>query len=317
MGSSSASRRPEHTGSLYPGGIDDDVASLTTDHDGYTYADGDDYLYPSANRIQPTTRWGQSSHAPRLTDRAGYAASSPVPRALSSRSSNPSSYASTVFSRAQTRASVSSQPPRRPDITNFNHALAAAVAADLAPINDIPAAAPTPNAQQLWCEFCVLSNCNATFRLDHTREWIDHHRSHLRDRYPAELQCWFCDHVTFVARGHTNNERRGNFTARMEHIRGHIMDDYMVQAHYRPDFWMVTHLAGRGLIDEATARHAMAYSELPDELRLPGSSASGNAQSYQPERRPAGPGLAYDLDRERRLQRPRGGQRPRHAPTHH
>jgi hypothetical protein len=83
----------------------------------------------------------------------------------------------------------------------------------------------------------------------------------------------------------------------------------LTRDHMRPDFFMINHLADRGHIDDRMRRHVLGYSELPDVLRLPGSSAGGGSQSYQSQRRQPGPPLAHDLDRERRHQRPRGGQR--------
>lgn len=160
----------------------------------------------------------------------------------------------------------------------------------------------------LWCELCVLGNCSSTFRFDQLREWVDHHCQHLNNKFPYRLVCWFCDCVPFVSSDAGQNARYSNFLHRMEHIREHIITDYVTPDDMRPDFFMINHLGKKGLIDDSTTRLALRFSELPDSLRFPGSSV-GDSHPYQtPRQRDASQGLAYDLDRERRHRRPRGGQ---------
>ncbi|KAH8906986.1 hypothetical protein BR93DRAFT_968543 [Coniochaeta sp. PMI_546] len=250
-----------------------------------------------------------------ISNRAGYTASSAVYRAPSTRSSDASSLAPSIFTYASvgTSAGVSSQPPPRPHIRSFVQVLTAGAPDDHTAVTNAPPLVPAPASHPLWCELCVTKNCSAIFRIDQTREWIDHHCRHLRDRYPSQLVCWFCDHVPFVATGQTKGERYANFLDRMEHIREHISDEDRTMDHMRPDFSMINHLADNHIIDEGMRRICLKYSEVPDALRLPDSSASGSTQANQAARRPPGPGLAHDLDREKRLQR-RVGRHPQRAP---
>ncbi|KAB5582724.1 hypothetical protein GE09DRAFT_1211360 [Coniochaeta sp. 2T2.1] len=281
----------------------------------------DDYYYEPADFMHAPVRGGTAeSHNAGSSSRSGYTSSSTVHGAASTRSSDASSFAPSIFTRGSARTSggASSRPHQPAHQTNFNQALTTAVAAvDFAPINDNPPVAATAASHPLWCELCVTRNCSATFRIDQTREWIEHHIRHLRGRFPARLVCWFCDDVSFGNAGHSSEDRYADFVDRMEHIRGHISSEYRTRDDMRPDFAMINHLADRGLIDDSMRRLALGYSELPEALHLPGSNASGSAHSYEPQRLPPGPGLAHDLDRERRHQRRRGGQPSRHAHVHH
>ncbi|KAM7208467.1 hypothetical protein V8F20_001148 [Naviculisporaceae sp. PSN 640] len=139
---------------------------------------------------------------------------------------------------------------------------------------------PTPeahgNAFMLWCEFCVLKNCDAMFRGDDEEGWIHHHINHLRDHYPRQLVCWFCDDVPFVAE--RTEDRYANFILRMQHIRGHIFDEHQTRNHMRPDFHVIEHLRRHNLIDNDTFNHAMGYDELPPSLRLPGDDSQADGQ---------------------------------------
>ncbi|OIW27409.1 hypothetical protein CONLIGDRAFT_428804 [Coniochaeta ligniaria NRRL 30616] len=281
------------------------------------YADDDAYHQP-ADFMHIPSRARVASQVDGSAGRSGYRASPAVYHAPSTHSSEASSFAPSIFTRASAKTSVgaSSRPPPQAHITNFNAALAAAAAADYASVDDTRPIAPVPTSHPLWCELCVMDNCSATFRIDQTREWIDHHCRHLKDRYPDRLMCWFCDHVPFVTSGRTNGERYANFYDRMEHIREHISGEYRTSDQMRPDFSMIDYLADNRIIDDRMRRTALGYTEVPEALRFPGSSASGSTQSYeQPQRRPPGPPLAYDLDGERRRQRPRGGHRHHHYPA--
>ena len=156
----------------------------------------------------------------------------------------------------------------------------------------------------LWCEFSELMHCAARFRGDDEAGWIQHHQSHLRDEYPAQVVCWFCDPVPFVAR--STAERRANFEERMLHIRSHIIVDYKHRHHMRPDFRMIRHLYERGLLDESVYRRAMRASELPAALRLPGGDDGEWPDGAGA--RAAEVGEVYDLEKERREARRREGR---------
>ncbi|KAJ9165052.1 hypothetical protein NKR19_g866 [Coniochaeta hoffmannii] len=249
----------------------------------------------------------------RVPARAG-ASQTALYRAQSTNSSDASSVAPSIFTRAPatTSSGLSSLPPRH---MNFNQTLVAMAANDYGPIGNNQPIAEATTSFPLWCELCVLRDCPVTFPIDQTQEWIEHHCRHLQEQYPSRLMCWFCDHVPFVS---ARDGRYGNFRDRMEHIREHISSDYMRMDDMRPDFYMINHLGERGIIDAAMRDIALKFSELPAALRLPGSGAHGDAQSHDPQRRQPGRSLAFDLDRERRHQRPRGGERHRHpAPVRH
>lgn len=274
-----------------------------------TIEDEDSFQSP-ADFIPTNSRAGVASRAAGSSGRSGYTASPAMYYAPSTHSSEASTFAPSIFTHASqpTSAGLSSHPPRNEHFATFMIAAA-----------DNPPIPPEAAAHPLWCELCVTGNCPATFPIDQTREWIQHHCDHLADRYPARLVCWFCDHVPFKATGRSPGERYANFLDRMEHIREHIADDHRTVDDMRPDFSMINHLADHRIIEDSMRRVALGYSELPEALRLPGSSAGGDIQPYPypAQRRPPGPPLAYDLDRERRHQRPRGGgRRPRHASMH-
>lgn len=323
-GTAPAARRPLLAGldGLQLLGTIGSSANPSSDYPGYTtssagtrpstiYADDDgDSLYTPADFMRPSAISGRSSG--RSENTAAY-------RTPSMYSSDASSVARSIFTRASARTSagVSSQPPPQAHITNFNQTLAALTAADYASIDHAPPIAQATGSHLLWCELCVLGDCPATFRIDQTNEWIEHHCHHLKDQFPPRAVCWFCDHIDFVAAGRSVGDRRANFIDRMEHIREHIAGEYLTTDRMRPDFRMINHLAEMGVIDKAMRDHAHAYSEVPAALRWPGSGADGGAQPYQPPRREPGPGLAYDLDRERRHQRPRGIRRQNPAAIHH
>lgn len=273
-----------------------------------------DSSYTPAEFMRPSARHG-TSHPAGSSGRSKNADSYRTP---SRYSSNVSSVAPSFFTHASARTSAgaSSLPPTQAHITNFNQTLAASAAADYAPVGQDPPIAPAAGSHLLWCELCVLGDCPVAFRIDQTNEWIDHHCHHLKDQYPRWLVCWFCDDFAFNAAGRSGGDRRANFLDRMEHIREHIAGDYLTMDHMRPDFRMINHLADMGVIENAVRDLALAYSEVPDALRMPGGGAGGVTQPYQPHRRQPGPGLAHDLDRQRRHQRPRGGRRHHSAATH-
>lgn len=174
----------------------------------------------------------------------------------------------------------------------------------------------------LWCEFSELQRCGATFRADDEAGWIAHHAAHLGGTFPRKLMCWFCDddhHAPFVvvkdrdcsttAAEAEAEARYANFELRMRHVREHILGDGRRRTpdDVRPDFFVVEHLGRRGLLDEDTYRHAMAFSEMPDKYRLPGSgSGSGDGggeklrRQQQQQRAAREKGEYHDLEREKR-----------------
>ncbi|AEO61927.1 hypothetical protein MYCTH_96554 [Thermothelomyces thermophilus ATCC 42464] len=159
--------------------------------------------------------------------------------------------------------------------------------------------------QTLWCEFGELLGCAATFRLDDEAGWIEHHVDHLKNKFPKQLVCWFCDHVPFVAG--RPNEAFANFVERMQHIREHILGDHRLTSEsMRPDFHLVRHLYQNGLLGESRYRQAMSYSELPPAFRLPGDHSSSPPSSPPSSRQPLGQRARvqfHDLDKEERRRR--------------
>lgn len=188
------------------------------------------------------------------------------------RSSRHSVMSSSVFSsRSKGSTAQSSRPARNGPHPTF--------AAQFAQARD-----PTnpEGSFTLWCEFCALKNCNATFRGDDEYAWIEHHIHHLHNRFPQQVVCWFCDDVPFVS-GRTE-ERYDNFVVRMQHIRWHIFDEHLTRSDMRPDFHVIQHLRKHNLIDKETFNHAMGYDELPATLRLPGEQELSYDPSYnQPQ----------------------------------
>ncbi|KAK4122921.1 hypothetical protein N657DRAFT_574833 [Parathielavia appendiculata] len=177
---------------------------------------------------------------------------------------------------------------------------------------DNPAFAPRRPDQILWCEFARLMNCHATFSLDDEIGWIQHHINHLRDTYPRELMCWFCDYHPFVA-WHYPEDGFANFEERMQHVRGHILSDHrLTNRAMRRDLHMVAHLYHHGLLSAEEYKAAMEYDETPAAFRLPGSHSSSLLHRPSIGYQPAAPRERqqyHDLDREeRRRQRERQGR---------
>lgn len=219
-----------------------------------------------------------------------------------------STYAPSVFTRRSdhTSSGRSVQPPRMgPNELSFMQTLQAQGAADYGMLQQEQAAGSAPvQAEEypLWCELRNLCGCRAEFSIADTDLWIEHHRvNHLGDRFPSQLVCWFCDHVPFVAA--RKSDRYSNFVNRMQHIRQHIWDDYHVPDHMRPDYRMITHLRERHLITKSVYDRAMAYSEVPGTLRLPGGSG-GYSDPAEPH--VSDGSHVHDLRRERRPQRAHG-----------
>ncbi|KAK4181118.1 hypothetical protein QBC36DRAFT_129141 [Triangularia setosa] len=130
-------------------------------------------------------------------------------------------------------------------------------------------AAPSPHhGGDLWCEFSELKNCPATFRLDDEAGWIDHHVGHLREKFPFQSNCWFCDDFRFVAE--SPDELYAKFYERMQHISSHISFNRMTSYDVRPDFHLVEHMHQHRLIPEQTYRIAMQFDELPPKYQIPG-----------------------------------------------
>jgi hypothetical protein len=219
-----------------------------------------------------------------------------------------STHAPTIFSHrsAHTSSARSAQPPRMgPADINFMQTLQAQATADYGMLAQDQAAGLAPiqaDDHPLWCETRNLCGCRAEFSIADTDLWIEHHRvDHLRDRFPSQLVCWFCDHVPFVA-AH-KRDRYSNFVSRMQHIRQHIWDDYRVPDDMRPDYWMITHMRELGIISKTAYDTALGYSEVPGALRLPGGSST-YADPAEP--RASDGSHVHNLRRERRPPRAHG-----------
>ncbi|KAK4155103.1 hypothetical protein C8A00DRAFT_13832 [Chaetomidium leptoderma] len=139
--------------------------------------------------------------------------------------------------------------------------------------------APRRPGQILWCEFYCLENCHETFDLGDQDGWIKHHIGHLGDSFPQKLMCWFCDHVPLDAAN--TNDAYANFLTRMEHIRGHILDNpHLTSNNTRRDLRIVEHMYQQGLMSESKYRVAMEYDETPEAFRLPGLHSRAHASSH-------------------------------------
>lgn len=99
------------------------------------------------------------------------------------------------------------------------------------------------------------------FREDEEDAWIEHHARHLRDRFPQQVACWFCDDVPFVSERRA--DRYTNFVWRMQHIHDHILNDKQTRNNMRPDFHIIQHLWEHELIDGEIFNRAINYSKLP------------------------------------------------------
>lgn len=249
---------------------------------------------------------------------SGSTTATPPPETLSGSTAQPSSNGSTLFSRRTHGQSSSvaetSNLPRHGPQPNFVQFLQHAFPTIL-PAEPLPQPQPMGpyNHHILWCEFRVLKDCDRTYRLDDTEEWIAHHCSHMEETFPDEVKCWFCDHVPFVADDPAN--RLANFHARMQHIRTHIFGEYKTANDMRTDYAMVKHMRQQDLVSESDERYlaAVAHSELPPPLRLPRSSSGPSRAIPRTMHLPLDEGcrttLRHDLRKERRLQQRNGSDR--------
>ncbi|KAK3345431.1 hypothetical protein B0H65DRAFT_425317 [Neurospora tetraspora] len=182
-----------------------------------------------------------------------------------------------------------------------------------------------PDAHELWCEFCGSLNCGEVFQFGEENLWIDHHLRHLNHHLPSKLVCWFCNDYDFTVHERANrDERRQNFVRRMWHIREHIFDNpRLTWQCMRPDFFMAEHLYSLGKIGDEVYEDIRNYTELPPQLRIPGTPGSVSYDRYQSQgqsqRGPLGPPtppgndgwyrspqeLAHEERRRRRAERPR------------
>lgn len=234
--------------------------------------------------------------------------------AVSSSTTRQPSKASSVFSRqAKTQSSVMSPPQRYGPQQTFFAAMQGTQVA-MAPYLEDVAEEPTlpqnfSKPHVLSCEFGLLMGCKKEFRLDQELQWIEHHCSHMRDKFPSTLICWFCDDHRFVA--DKKADRMVNFHHRMGHIRTHISGDNATAEIMRPDFNVLHHMHKKGLSAgyERMWDAALRYSELPEHMRLPGGGGHGSASSQTPRTvLPFDAGgrqspLSHDLRRERRPRR--------------
>ncbi|KAI1082511.1 hypothetical protein F5B20DRAFT_531577 [Whalleya microplaca] len=114
----------------------------------------------------------------------------------------------------------------------------------------------------LPCEFMWYTSCKETFKIDETAAWIEHIADfHLRDKFPGESMCWFCDDFRFSAR--KSGSSRSSFEDRMYHIRDHLVHDCMTVESIRPDFFFLDHLQEHKLIPATVYERAQSWSEAP------------------------------------------------------
>jgi hypothetical protein len=160
-----------------------------------------------------------------------------------------------------------------------------------------------PDDLSLPCEFAQLSGCSARFALNDSLPWILHHaEEHFRDHLPNRLACWFCDVVFEANLADGPDWLWSNFHRRMDHIQSHFIPGQRIRT--RPDMNVIVHAGQHGLILPSLYRAWMDYTEVPLHLRLPGcidGEPAARGSTLTREQRY----VAYDLPRERRLQRPR------------
>ncbi|KAK3493294.1 hypothetical protein B0T13DRAFT_47777 [Neurospora crassa] len=158
-----------------------------------------------------------------------------------------------------------------------------------------PSGGPDPDAHELWCEFCGILNCDEEFHISEGNLWINHHLHHLSHHLPSKLICWFCNDFEFTVDERADKaERQQNFLRRMWHIRDHIFDDpRLTLESMRPDFWMAAHLHRLGKIGDEVYEDIRNYTELPPQLRIPGTPGSVSYERYhqhgQSQGRQSGP----------------------------
>ncbi len=156
---------------------------------------------------------------------------------------------------------------------------------------------PLPSRYRLWCEFWP-NGCTAEFAGNDTDGWIQHHLdAHLGGKGPKESCCWFCEIPAC------------NFYQRMEHIRGHIMDEEYTRNQMRTDYHMTRHLRSLGALSEDEYRRRMEFTELPPNFRIPGSGPSSTRQVVLPPERGTIDDLAREARHHRRNNVPRNGRR--------
>ncbi|KAL1845856.1 hypothetical protein Daus18300_014430 [Diaporthe australafricana] len=206
------------------------------------------YAYPSASASASSD---YVTDYPRYEYDAASIASSSTP-SHSGRSSGMWSGAPSVGTAA------SSAPSTRSNVTDVN--------------NTIHRQAPPNERYELPCEFSNLTGCSSVFHGDEEHDWIEHHiEEHLRRKLPSKLRCWFCGDFEFDAKERFNGDVRSNFTARMQHIRGHIVDDGYRFEQMQKDGHLVKHLLNQGLIDRSTYDSIVNPGTVPG---IPGSHSS-------------------------------------------
>ncbi|KAK1994008.1 hypothetical protein LX36DRAFT_225036 [Colletotrichum falcatum] len=118
-----------------------------------------------------------------------------------------------------------------------------------------------PSRHMLHCEFKPWTGCQEQFQLDEVDAWIRHaDHEHLRGNFPAKCICWFCDDFNFSTQGCP--DARCNFTNRMEHIAGHILDGDRFEQR-RPDFHYLDHVYTTGKISRQAFESAKDTNEGP------------------------------------------------------
>ncbi|GKT57090.1 hypothetical protein ColTof4_11244 [Colletotrichum tofieldiae] len=120
---------------------------------------------------------------------------------------------------------------------------------------------PLPSRRMLHCEFLPWTGCQQQFQLDEVDAWIRHTEDeHLQGNFPAKCICWYCDDFVFSTQRCLDAGL--NFTNRMMHIAGHILEgDHFEQR--RPDFHYLDHVYRIRKISRQAFERARGASEGP------------------------------------------------------
>ncbi|ROW06398.1 hypothetical protein VMCG_04348 [Cytospora schulzeri] len=233
----------------YPPGNDEyTYQSQSYDNAASNPAYGDQYGYeatfPTTARNATTTGGASSSYESSYVP-SGYAASSYTDSSSYTSSYAPSSYASSGYAQSFASTTPSTAPPRRLNNT-VDHQIAQQP--------------PAQNRYELPCEFQLLTGCTIGFQDGEEREWKEHHEAHMRGKFPSKLNCWFCETFTFDAKQLYGGDKSYNFEMRMEHIRGHIVEDGYGASSMRPDGRLIRHLRHERIISDQT------YNDIMDRL---------------------------------------------------
>lgn len=110
----------------------------------------------------------------------------------------------------------------------------------------------------LPCEFFFLG-CNLRFDPGNVEEWISHSVSHFVNApLPSTTICTFCDEATFRSDGDEVKSWRERMLHIFDHLAALTPSEYM-----RPDFWVIEHMKGYGLLSSEDHAHAVQGTERP------------------------------------------------------